>query len=177
MIFLDMDGVLCDFHGRAAEDFGCDVNDFTEWAIWEPMGLTEEEFWTWLGTRSREWWSSLNPYPWAEELVSMVASVDPEYRILSTASKGHSVAGKIDWFHNHFGEQFHRFHFTSQKPDLAARGRLLIDDSDHNCKGFAAKGGDFLCVPQPWNANASRIDRRMEHVRSMLYYQMGPVTA
>jgi 5'(3')-deoxyribonucleotidase len=171
VLFLDMDGVLCDFHGRAAEEFGCDVTDFTEWAIWEPMGLSEAAFWKWLGTRSREWWASLDPYPWAQEVVDAVRRADPEFRVLSAASKGFSVAGKIDWFEKHFGDHFSRFHFTSQKSDLAGPGRVLIDDNDANCESFSASGGKFILFPQPWNKAGGMAKDRLEWLEDNLEFR------
>lgn len=115
--------------------------------------MTEDEFWAPINAAGRDFWANLKPYPWFEELVDSVSAADPNFYLCTKpSSKADCLAGKLDWIHRYFGDRFRRYFFAPNKSPLAAPGRVLIDDSDENCKGFREAGGIAWLVPQPWNA-------------------------
>jgi 5'(3')-deoxyribonucleotidase len=176
VIFLDMDGVLCDFVKSACALHGQPVESVDCWDFNNKWGITGDELWAPIHEAGAEWWADLEPYPWCHELISVVADADPNFVICTTpsASPG-SCAGKLEWLHRHLGPKFRRYIMACDKSPLAANGRLLIDDGDHNCLAFQERGGDFICVPQPWNSNAEHVERRMEHVCEFLSHYRGLV--
>lgn len=169
MLFLDLDGVLADFVGSACDVHGKPVDDVNCWDFFEAWGLDEDGFWAPINAAGRDFWSNLKSYPWFDELVSLVEDVDPQFTICTKPShQADCMAGKLDWIHAQFGSKFRRYIFTPNKSPLAARGRLLIDDSNDNCRGFSDAGGDVACFPQPWNYNRDRMSERMLYVQGKL---------
>lgn len=169
MILLDMDGVLCDFVGEACELHGRDPATVTRWDFYAGWGMTAADFWRPINHQGRDFWARLQPYPWAAELIEAVAKADPDFHVCTTPSASpESLAGKLDWLHAHFGRRFRRYHMTPSKAALAAPGRLLIDDSDHNVGDFIANGGEAMLFPQPWNRFATIARERMNGTRYVL---------
>jgi len=65
-----------------------------------------------------------------------------------------SLAGKLEWIHDHFPEWMHRqFAITPRKHLFARPDALLIDDYSENIERFEAHGGHAILVPRPWNDN------------------------
>lgn len=154
MIFLDMDGVCADFVKAACAAHGKDDSEVDCWNFFEKWGITEDEFWEPVNAGGREFWANLEPYPWFDELVSMVKDADKNFYVLTKPSRQAScLAGKLDWIHKHFGDKCRNYIFAPNKSPLAAPKRLLIDDSDDNVKGFRKHGGVAYLFPQPWNAS------------------------
>ncbi len=178
MILLDVDGVLANFVKGACALHNQPVESVDCWDFNIKWGISSDELWAPIHDAGWEWWANLEPYPWFDDLIHMVEEADPNYVICTTPSASpYSCSGKLEWIHRHLGKDFRRYIMACDKSPLAARGRLLIDDGDHNCKAFREKGGDFICVPQPWNSNAEHVDRRMSHISDFLTHYMGPVTA
>lgn len=154
MIFLDMDGVVADFVGAACKVHGKEVEGVDCWNFFEKWGISEDEFWEPVNAGGRDFWANLEPFPWFDELVSAVKAADKDFFVLTKPSRQAScLAGKLDWIHRHFGSRFRNYIFAPDKSPLAAPGRLLIDDSDDNVKGFREAGGVAYLFPQPWNAS------------------------
>lgn len=166
MILLDMDGVVADFVGAACAAHGRTTDGVDCWNFFEKWGITEDEFWAPINAGGREFWANLEPYPWFDELVSMVSMADPKFYLCTKPStQADCLAGKMDWIHRHFGKHFRRYFFAPDKQWLAAPGRLLIDDSDENCNGFRNSMGGAHCFAQPWNTCSIFQDRRMDFAR------------
>jgi 5'(3')-deoxyribonucleotidase len=179
MLFLDVDGVLANFVKAACALHDKPVESVDCWGFNKKWGITDEELWAPIHAAGAEWWADLEPYPWFDELVGMVEKADPHFVICTTPSKSPScLAGKLEWIHKHFGNGFRRYIMACDKSPLAAPGRLLIDDGDHNCEAFHKCGGDFICLPQPWNENRANVGLRMKHVREFLsHYREGVCVA
>lgn len=160
-VFLDMDGVLADFfhaalarHGRAdlAARWPQGVRDMAE-----TMGLSWEAFWTPLVADGPSFWADLPALPWLEDLLGAVERHAPWTVLTRPHPEPACVAGKVAWMNRHLaardgGTHFERFVLTRSKRLLAARGRVLIDDSEAMVASFRAAGGDAVLFPQPWNA-------------------------
>lgn len=172
MLFLDMDGCVANFVKAACAAHGRDTSDVDEWNFFTKWGIDENQFWEPVNAGGREFWANLEPYEWFDELVGMVKKADPNFYILTKPSRQAScLAGKLDWIHRHFGKGFRNYIFAPDKSPLAAKGRLLIDDSDDNCHAFSAAGGKFILFPQPWNKARNLYTPRMKWVAENLEYR------
>jgi hypothetical protein len=154
--FLDLDGVLCDFHrgalfahGRPASDYSL----FRQGDIAACLGIAPTRFWSRL--ERAEFWAGLEPTP---ECAAILTAVENQYGpenvcILSspTLSPG-SLAGKYQWIRHHLPAYSRRFLIGPPKHFLARADAVLIDGSDDNVRTFRRAGGWAILVPRPWNA-------------------------
>ena len=154
MIFLDMDGVLCDFiapafaaHGRAfiAEEYPPGL-----FACEEYLGVSTERFWEPIHAQGEAFWSNLEPYPWAFDLVKELEQIDKVVIATSPSRSPHSYSGKRLWLQRH-GLCHIESMFGKAKWLMAKEGRTLVDDGQHNIDAWMKHGGSAVVVPQPWN--------------------------
>jgi 5'(3')-deoxyribonucleotidase len=171
-IYLDMDGVLCDFATPSLVAQGFSEADSIQFlgnwnagmdlaAIRSPEKYATSEgmkaycddiFWNNIKKLGINFWHSLRPYPWFNSLIAQVEHLGYEWFILSSpGNHADAAAGKIDWLHAQFGNAFDRFILTHYKETLANEGTLLIDDSEKQCERFYAAGGRVILFPAPWN--------------------------
>lgn len=150
-VFLDIDGVLADFHTSALELWPhVGYNPAGEWAIATVLGITEDEFWSAIDN-SPEFWPGLQPYEHCQRLIDGITEIAGPPHLLSKPSKHHSAwSGKAIWAERHFPKL--RMTLTRDKSLLANSGRVLIDDSDKNVREWKMFGPAIL-FPRPWNAN------------------------
>ena len=165
-IFIDLDGVICNFVAGAAAHFGTTEAQLLE--KWSPgeysvhgaLGLdSEDEFWRSLerSAASDSWWDALEPYPYAAELVKMAATAGEAFFLTSPSSQPGSASGKLRWIKRHFPEMRRHFILTPKKHLLAAPGRVLIDDWDKHTDHWKIAGGTAILFPRIWNsAHAKR---------------------
>lgn len=171
-IFLDMDGVVCDFISAAFRVHGSEFNPATyprgEWSIAKVLGITETQFWEKIDAVGEDFWPGLVKYPWAEELIACVERhVGPNWSFCTTPSRAHfSSSGKVLWIQEEFGSRFRRYHIGEDKHHFAQSQHLLIDDSTANCQKFTGAGGHAILFPQPWNIGAA--ENPVQHVYGLL---------
>lgn len=154
-IFVDMDGVLCDFISAAQRVHRRPVShEGVTWDFFKGWGLTSEQFWGELERKGEQFWSMLDPYPWFDDIVSVVKSFDDEFCLATSPSQDpECLSGKAKWCDMHLPDVgVGRRHMTGSKWHLAKRGRVLIDDHSINCSRWADHGGRAIMFPQPWNA-------------------------
>jgi 5'(3')-deoxyribonucleotidase len=172
MIYVDMDGVLCDFAGAALHVHGrpeiMDNWPPLAWDMHALIGCTEAEFWHKIDARGFAFWANLKPYQWFVDLLGIIA--EPFVISTSPSHSHHSSSGKVAWVQMHLGAKFRDYMIGCHKHLLANRDSILIDDNDANCEKFERHGGRAILFPQPWNANHSlcRDDggvSRLEYVR------------
>lgn len=136
-IYLDMDGVLCDFEKRFVDVFGHSANDvrgtFTDSDQWKQF-VEGDHF------------ATLDWYPGGKELLNYLRMFGNNIEILSS-SGGHAYYDKIAeqktrWLRNNGidypvnivpGKRF--------KKDYADPYHLLIDDTERNIVEFIEAGG------------------------------------
>lgn len=154
IIFIDMDGVLCDFVSAAFKVHGrtyCE-SSFPRY-VYELEGIlkvTTETFWEKIHEHGEDFWVNLEPYPWCHELVTWMQKLG-DVVIATSPSRCHtSYAGKRRWLVNN-GLGHLPSMFGAHKHLMAAPGRVLIDDAEHNLKAWAQRGGIDVRFPQPWN--------------------------
>jgi len=155
-IYLDMDGVLCDFVGAALRVHrqldALDHWPAGEWDIAKVLRVKSEEFWWRIDHHGERFWASLQPYPWAADLVRLLESMSVPITIASSLSYDpYSAAGKLQWLSEHFPQFKRRYLLGSEKHLLAKPGAVLIDDNDQGVEDFRQAGGQAVLFPQAWN--------------------------
>ncbi len=149
MIFLDMDGVLCNFvqgsldaHGRTETH-----DEIDSWAYFAQWGMTAEDFWA--ECSGVAFWAGLKEYPWAGQLVGTSQSLGEHYFLTAPTStaRAECIEGKAIWL---MADAF-RMIPTEHKHLLAAPGRVLVDDNEKNIEQWVKHGGIGLGLKQPWN--------------------------
>jgi 5'(3')-deoxyribonucleotidase len=63
-----------------------------------------------------------------------------------------SATGKIKWIQKHLPGYRKRYLLGPSKGFVAAPGKILVDDGDHNIADWNKKGGYAVLVPRPWNS-------------------------
>lgn len=179
MIYLDMDGPLCDFigamlrvHGR--EDLLADYPN-GQLIYGHHLGMSDAQMIAGVEAEGVGFWTELGLQPWAERLVAMCeACCDVE--LATDANFGDwAASGKRIWLRNHFGGRFlSTVHMTSRKYRLAHKHAILIDDHDKNVKAFIDAGGEAILWPMPWNngwlghdtpeAKLAHVERELERI-------------
>jgi len=156
MIFLDMDGVLCDFvsaamrvHGR---EFVASEWPKGEWDIAKVLGISVGEFWRKINNTDG-FWVMLDRYPWSSSLYLELWAMDKVVIATAPSRCPSSYSGKRIWLDKRSIDS--HVMFGSSKHLMAAPGRILIDDGQHNIDAWKAAGGQAILFPQPWNNGPS----------------------
>lgn len=189
-IFIDMDGVLCNFvksvahaFNRSGVEYDAMLRDWPkgEWSVHKALALEEEsEVWDVIDRVGAPFWGSLEAYPWARSLWDVCRSIAPTYIASSPSRDQDSAKGKVAWIKSWLGSDFRDYIITPRKHLLAGdrEGRVLIDDFDVNVKRWAEEGGHPILFPQPWNSsNDEDIDPNPDPLPSvisdLMYYHLG----
>jgi hypothetical protein len=170
-LFVDMDGVCCDFMAPALALHGRSYNEIyphtTEWDVSKVLGITDDQLWEPIEAAGIEWWENL------PELLTKTKT--PIVFLTSPGRSEHAPNGKIAWLRRRFGREFRNFIVTPEKHYAAGVGRYLIDDHPINYEDWC-KHADMqtlpqpggVLFPQPWNFRRDMIGRELEHVESEL---------
>jgi 5'(3')-deoxyribonucleotidase len=166
LIFLDMDGVLCDFLGAALAAFGMTFDPKTYprglWECWEHIGVSKGEFWNVIDGIGESFWENLDPYPWTRQLVSELKKCGTVVISTAPSTCPTSYSGKRMWL-----QRMRMGHMDSmfgvKKHLMAREGRILIDDGHHNIDAWEQHGGTAITFPQPWNY-AEPVDDLVDHI-------------
>lgn len=175
-IFIDLDGVLADLIGAACGIFGrYDLqHGHTAWpageySIAKVLNVTTDRLWAAVNRQGVEWWAHLEVLPHADALLALLNSTGLESSILTAPSvSDYEWTGKALWVARHSIGFRDRLHMTPRKELLAGPDRLLIDDSDENCKRFREAGGQAIVYPQPWNTAHLYAGRPLPSVKRQL---------
>lgn len=169
-IFLDMDGVLTDFHGDVFRLFGKTTAEvlptwpeikigygkkaqqvkypFLEYAL----HMEARDMWHEINGEGEEFWSEMTELPWAKELYRGCCDRADTYILSSPSWKPNSLSGKIKWLFKFTGNKhFRKYLIGPDKYLCARRGAVLVDDTMDKVNPFIDHGGDAILVPQPWN--------------------------
>jgi 5'(3')-deoxyribonucleotidase len=155
---LDLDGTCVDFMTPAIKLAGGNPVDVYE--SWIPgeydmcrvLGIKPNDFWACIDAVGHEFWATLEPYPWFEEMYAELTKVG-EVIFCTSPSLHHGCAsGKLDWLQRRFGKGFRNYAFIPHKHHMAREDRILIDDSQEQCRNFLRAGGRSVMVKQIWNA-------------------------
>lgn len=164
-VFLDMDGVICDFDAGYLKHFGWKDSTHASISTWswpvdkykeENPGKTEIDFWHEFDFL---FWAQLPKTKEADVILGMVKKYQPT--ILTTVAI-HSPGvfdGKASWLRKHLKNYYYEGRVcicTGAKHRIAAPGKLLIDDSQDNYDRWLDAGGEAILVPRPWNSNRGK---------------------
>lgn len=154
-VFLDMDGVCCNFIKRALEIWG--RMDLYEEATWLPtmLGMTDATFWARIRPHEPSFWREIEPFPWFDELYKELTARARVVFLTSPARSANSLLGKVQWLQDRFGESFREYIITPRKFYCGHYPKgFLIDDQDKNMDAWQGHGYLF---PQPWNRTEARL--------------------
>ena len=153
-LFLDMDGVIVDFHRAVLERHGIkEVSNLHEWEFLyrKDFGMSCDEFWL---DKDDEFWADLPFTKEAGDIFQCLGERDLLDRVcLLSQPQRHAFQGKVDWIKKNLGRMFNQKQFLlGFKKDWCAHPQsLLIDDNEEHCEDFVAAGGHAFLVPRPWN--------------------------
>ena len=135
MLFVDLDGVLVDFHRELVKLHGIDPDSLSEeeWSAWDNHGPDDDpqKFWAPLKGVGADWWASLPKLPWADELWKACQnSCDQVVVLTSTPRSASSAAGKFSWIEANLNT--YQALIGRPKSACAKKGHALIDDRHLN---------------------------------------------
>lgn len=156
IIYLDLDGVNCNFLKRAGEVHGVDLQDIDDWDIAKYLGISSAEFWKPIEEDGESFWENLELFPWTLDLVEYLHSISDELYICTSPSRDPKcLSGKAKWIKNNLGHfkylRSEHVIYTNKKYLLAAPNTVLVDDSTKNVELFTAHGGKGLLFPTKYN--------------------------
>jgi 5'(3')-deoxyribonucleotidase len=138
-LYVDMDGVLCDFLKGASEATGLNFKQHSDWT------KHKDTAWRVLADIGSRFWARL---PWnknGKKLWNYVRQYEP--RILSafpqaTENKQYAIDGKKEWIKKNLtGVKEINLVRGQDKQLYARKDAILIDDSKRNIDQFNAAGG------------------------------------
>ena len=161
IVYVDMDGVLCNFVKTACKYLGYDnYENFI--SPEKSMNISQKDFWGRLEDIQSEgkFWDSHEEFEWTRKLIDFLENEDCEWYILTSPStNSNSASGKIQWLQKRFGKTFKQYIITKHKHLLAKSNTLLIDDTEEKCNNFEKAGGKIVLFPQNWNKNNTIEDK------------------
>lgn len=171
-IFVDMDGVCCDWmrsaicrvllrrktpEGETRPEIEDVIKEaYANWPDGDPFGFTTTKFWDNLAIAGERWWYNLEEFHHYRPMIKMlkrqgdvVYLTSPPYGDVGA----HAAYGKICWLTHtsREGPRFRDYVISSRKELLANPSSILIDDSTVKCDKFRLHGGHAILFPQPWN--------------------------
>lgn len=175
-IFIDLDGVLCDFTRPAMALHGkSDLVDSWPAGVYDACAVLrckEADFWAPIHKAGEVWWATLPRHEWALDLVDLcLAKAGGVTLATSPSHHPSSVSGKLYWVLRELPSFLRKTMVGPDKHLFADCDRVLIDDCDANCAKFRKHGGQAIVFPQPWNsqhANARSAGSRLAYVRDEL---------
>lgn len=139
IIYVDMDGVLCNFLKGASDATGYDLKQHSQW---EQIKGTH---WKTISKMGSRFWARLPWMPDGKKLWNFVKPYEP--RILSAfpqaeQNKQFAIDGKKEWIRKNLsGVKEINIVRGQEKQNFARKGAILIDDSPRNIKQFIQAGG------------------------------------
>lgn len=173
-IFLDMDGVLVDFVGPTVGLFKTTFEHISaRWVrgtydLCRVLGVDEAELWATIDKHGADHWLNLPAYPWAKTLFDYCNGITHTFVATSPSMMPDCASAKTEWLQKFFGRRFRSYAITPVKRELAAYGKVLIDDFDGNCDDFRDNGGYAIVFPRIWNSMHEQADDPIRYVTDEL---------
>lgn len=151
-LLLDLDGVIADLHRPLLKLLGAKhtYEDITYWNFFDDKYPNWREV-----TADPNFWANLPYTPEARELITGLQDIagHPDHIIICTAPTGAKgcIDGKIEWVNRNLWKTAARDMLLTFSKRVAAKGNVLVDDSDDNCNKFIKAGGKACLVAAPWN--------------------------
>jgi 5' nucleotidase, deoxy (Pyrimidine), cytosolic type C protein (NT5C) len=153
--FIDMDGVLVDFHAGAARHHGVPYPEPWPAGVWHVdrvLGVGHTAFWS---TLDEYFWSELEPTADGLAILDLAERLFGPDRVCILSSPPRdpaSLAGKCRWIQTHLPRYDRQFLIGPCKHMVAGPDAYLLDDSDDNIAQFQRAGGVGILIPRPWNS-------------------------
>lgn len=151
--YLDMDGVVCNFHWGACMAHGRDPEATMrnwpkgEYSMETAFGMTSEEFWG--KCRDYSFWRNMPLLPGAVRLYDKLTTKFEVVFVSMVTGGGECPAAKVDWLQYYFGRDVRYCMLHCSKGYMNPSQALLIDDYEKNIDQF---GGTGLLYPAVWNS-------------------------
>lgn len=146
ILYLDMDGVLANFHKAICQATNVPYPSQTllgfDWYI-RTYGGTVSSFCL-LMEQCPDIWRDAELYPWVPEMIEFINQYAPNWNILTTAQPAPvSWSGKAEWVAKHFTKKSlsRLIIVAGRKERLARPGAILVDDHKINCDAWERSGG------------------------------------
>jgi len=150
-IFIDLDGVCCDWVGKAIQTFGINADDIDVSRILSSCDfsvnklVSERYMWDIIDDFGPQWWEDIAIFPWAKRLWNECSQLGETCFLTKPSKEGSSAAGKLNWIKEHFCTD--RFMIGPRKHLLASPNSVLIDDMYENVANFIQWGGHAKLFP------------------------------
>lgn len=174
-VLLDMDGVLTNFVGRVAWLYGIDeerlLKDMNgDWDICKALEIKPSTMWNDIHEKGTDFWYHMESHSDGKDLYRWLKTRATNIMIATSPSQHPAcLAGKFMWMQSNMEFWYRDFFITPNKEMLApsrnGEKRILIDDSEKNCKLFEEHGGIAILYPRPYN-ELKDIDDPFRHVTS-----------
>lgn len=172
-IFIDVDGVLADFVSRILTNYNARHGttythaEVTDWAFQDIL-KPGQRWWEYIDP---DFWLSLDPYPWAQEMVSLVRKSGHPHAFLTAlpgntgespglpGALGAAVEGRTVWLDRVFANPedpeppHHRMIVAARKNLVVVPGDILIEDAPKYILPAREIGVTVLALAQPWNTD------------------------
>jgi 5'(3')-deoxyribonucleotidase len=139
IVYVDMDGVLCDLYNHAAEIHDVEHYNQMTSSDWEKFFRDSNAY---------HLFRDAPAFPTANKLLQLVKSYAGEYTILSSPlgfDKSGSIKGKREWLAKHINVKPDNVIFEHDKYKYAVQPdgtqNILIDDYGVNTRAWATAGG------------------------------------
>jgi hypothetical protein len=140
-LYVDMDGVLCDFTGRFEHFTGMSPDEYR-------TKFGKERFWNVIdGEIGMTFWSGMEWTPQGEDLWKFVKPYDP-ILLTSPSRKKVSTDGKLEWIDKNIPGTPVVFKQAKEKHKVAGPGSILIDDREDTVKRVNNAGGIGIHHPE-----------------------------
>lgn len=182
-VFLDMDGVLCDFiegiHRALGLDY--DINAYPyelgKWDNLSDIGGLNLPFKVIDSLCTSDFWADLTWHDDGHDILCLVLDrfdADEVCLLTSPMPNSGSATGKVRWIEKNLPAFKRQFIIAPvSKGLLAEPGRILIDDRDKNIREWREAGGIGVSVPRPWNKLHQLSDDVHNIVRKQLDFAVG----
>jgi len=170
-VSIDMDGIVADFFYSALQAHGAtDRASIWPKGVWnmdQVIGVTIDEFWKKID-ETEGFWEGLAVLADGKDIVQSVVQSGLPWAFLTSPSESPQCrSGKRIWVMKHF-PQAKMIQCEVSKAICAAPGRLLVDDSDENVRGWREAGGDAVLVSRPWNNGTDDFEQVIQDIGGWL---------
>ena len=142
MIFLDVDGVICNWNLGFCKLAKIKMPDdeYLDWD-WAKVAVAPRSIWSYK--MDSFFWSELPKYSYADELIRIIENYDKDFRFLTSSPLEPSFhSGRARWIERNFGKKYlEKLIICSVDKSFCANGNFLIDDKEKNVIDWLNNGG------------------------------------
>ncbi len=176
-IFLDIDGVLADFHRTILDRWNEEhhtAHITADWDDWNGTKIFGEDKSWWEYTKEPGFWSNLDEIQGASALVNMIKNSGLPWAFLTCLYLDKSPLAaqeRADWIEHRFGKEARsRLLITAgdTKANVVHKGDILIDDRAKYIREANDIGATAFCFHRPWNSEIVGSYRTLHDLREAL---------